>query len=144
VVDDAFRATLRYTSLRVALSASMLRADTRLRLAVHGTKGSFVRNGLDLQEDQLKAGVDPRDGAFGLDPSSVAFTAASGDSLLTSAPALDRGDYRAFYAGVHDALQGRGEGPVALSEAIDVVRVLRLGLVSSAQRREVGFDEPVD
>ncbi len=67
-VDDYFDLTLHYGERRVCLRCSTLIAEPRPRFAVHGTGGSFVKYGLDPQEAQLKAGMDPRDEGFGVDP----------------------------------------------------------------------------
>lgn len=53
---DYFHCTLTYPQRRVVLHASMLVAAQSARYQVHGTKGSFVKFGLDPQEDALKAG----------------------------------------------------------------------------------------
>ena len=57
--DDWCMVTLHCDRLRVTLHASMLRAACDLRYAVHGTRGSYVKLGLDQQEDALKAGRRP-------------------------------------------------------------------------------------
>jgi scyllo-inositol 2-dehydrogenase (NADP+) len=54
---DYFALTLHYGSGRVLLSASTLVADPRPRFAIHGSKGSFVKYGVDPQEGSLRAGV---------------------------------------------------------------------------------------
>src|SRR2546430_2547380 len=54
--DDAFDVTLHYSRMRAVLRASMLTAPMAPSFAVHGTKGSFIKNGLDPQEAALKAG----------------------------------------------------------------------------------------
>ncbi|HEY9025090.1 MAG TPA: oxidoreductase, partial [Burkholderiaceae bacterium] len=56
LADDWFHATLRYDRLQVHLHASMLAAASAPRFTLHGTGGSFVKLGLDPQEDALKAG----------------------------------------------------------------------------------------
>lgn len=61
LADDYFHILLRYPRLRVVLHASQLTLDNSLRLAVHGTSGSFIKRGMDPQEQQLKAGGNPSD-----------------------------------------------------------------------------------
>ncbi|WP_339883686.1 oxidoreductase, partial [Vreelandella maris] len=57
--DDDFLALLGYEDFRVTLAAGTLVADPTPRFRVHGTQGSFVKYGLDPQEDRLKAGEVP-------------------------------------------------------------------------------------
>ena len=55
---------LGYGDKEVVLHASALAALEPPRFAIHGTRGSYVKNGLDTQEDQLKAGLRPGDAGF--------------------------------------------------------------------------------
>ena len=59
-VNDHFHAVLRYESgphapLRVMLHATTLAAIAAPRYILHGTRGSYVKYGVDVQEDALKA-----------------------------------------------------------------------------------------
>ncbi|RBI64790.1 oxidoreductase, partial [Xanthomonas oryzae pv. oryzae] len=47
---DYFHVTLHYPRLRAILHAGSLVADSSLRFAVHGTRGSYLKHGLDTQE----------------------------------------------------------------------------------------------
>ncbi|MBU4436522.1 MAG: oxidoreductase, partial [Alphaproteobacteria bacterium] len=62
---DYFHLLLRYRRLRVLLHASQMTQASNLRLAVHGTRGSFIKSGLDAQEDHLKAGMKPGAPGYG-------------------------------------------------------------------------------
>ena len=143
-VDDAFRVTLVYPKARAVLCASMLRADGRLRFAVHGTGGSLLKHGQGAQEDDLKAGMDPRDADFGIDRDPALLTTIGAEGLTTRSLDCGRGDYLAFYGGVRETMLSGGQGPVPLSQAIDVMRCLRLALISASEGRLVRWDEPVD
>lgn len=57
--DDDFLALLEYDGFRVTLAAGTLVAEPTPRFRIHGTQGSFVKYGLDPQEDRLKAGESP-------------------------------------------------------------------------------------
>jgi scyllo-inositol 2-dehydrogenase (NADP+) len=100
-VDDYFDLTLEYGAMRVCLRASTLVADPRPRFAVHGSAGSFVRHGLDPQEAQLKAGMDPRDAAFGIDEIGGTLTLPDDSTQQVRGEA---GNYLAFYDGVAAAI----------------------------------------
>ncbi len=68
-IPDAFDLQLTYASpLRVSLSCSLLVREPTPRYTLHGTKGSFVKYGIDVQEDQLKAGIMPDHAHFGEEP----------------------------------------------------------------------------
>ena len=69
-IDDAFDLRLDYGKLKVTLKSSLLVREPTPRYMLHGTKGSFVKYGIDIQEDQLKAGLRPGDETFGKEPAS--------------------------------------------------------------------------
>lgn len=150
VVDDHFHATLRYgardPALRVVLSASLLAAAPGPRFAVHGTAGSYVKYGLDPQEDALKAGARPGHGtdalsqSYGVDPRLGTLTCwQNGQAVPSPWPTL-RGDYAAYYAQVRDALLGRGPNPVPPPQALQVMALLEAGRRSAEERREITLD----
>ena len=142
--DDWFQAHLRYADgLRLTLSASTVCALPGPRFALHGTLGSYVKSGLDAQEDALKAGLRPDPAspeAWGHDPQAgqLVTAVAPGEQETQSQPwTTRRGDYPAFYAALREALLGRGPNPVPATEALAVMQVLDLGRRSAAERREL-------
>lgn len=129
---DYFHAVLFYQDLRVILHSSCLVADSRFRFAAHGTRGSLVKQGLDRQEDALKAGRTPGDIGWGKDDGAAVLTlAGEGDSVHTAPLMLDAGDYRQFYRGVRDAIAGTGANPVPGEQALKVMTLIMLGMESA-------------
>lgn len=51
---DYFHAILSYPQRRVILHGTMLAAAESARYIVHGSRGSYVKYGLDPQEERLK------------------------------------------------------------------------------------------
>lgn len=68
-IDDAFHIRLDYGKLKVILKSSLLVREEGPRYILHGTKGSFIKYGLDVQEDHLKTGLMPRMEGFGVESS---------------------------------------------------------------------------
>ena len=134
--DDYFHAVLRYPRLRVILHASTIMAAHDLRFSVHGTGGSFVKRGMDSQEDALKAGRTPGDAGWGRDGHPGTLTSVDGEQVTTRVIDGEPGDYRRYYAGVRDAINGVGPNPVPASDALLVMRLIGLGIASTATRRE--------
>lgn len=136
---DYFHAILRYADgLRVILHGSMLIADNRLRFAVHGDTGSFVKQGLDSQEDMLKAGLVPGCDGWGLDPRPGQLTRFHADGTMTEASHGGQpGDYRCYYTGVADAIRGLQPNPVTASQAINVMEMIVAGVQSTVTERAV-------
>jgi len=138
--DDYFHVVLRYPTLRVILHGSLLTAASDLRLAVHGTGGSFVKHGLDPQEAQLKAGMVPGAPGWGRDSRHGVLTTVVDDAQVHADVAPEPADYRAFYAGVREALLHGAPSPVPVEEALRVMRLLDLTERAAAERREIPLD----
>lgn len=134
---DYFHVVLRYPTLRVILHGSLLTAAADLRLAVHGAKGSFVKHGLDAQEDALKRGLTPADEGFGEDLRPGTLTRVEGDVVRTQVVPSLRGDYAAYYAAVRDAILTGAANPVPGREALAVMELLDLAVRADAERREL-------
>jgi len=135
LTPDWVHAVLRYHDKRVVLNAAMLCAAPDVRFAVHGTKGSWLKSGLDVQEDQSKAGLAVGAPGWGLDPKPGTFVdGETGERISAPGPA---GHYQSFYAGIASALRGEGPPPVTVRQALSVMEVLDAGLRSASTRQEV-------
>ncbi len=140
--DDGFQARLRYPDgLRVDLGASMLAAVARPRVALHGLRGSYVKQGLDPQEDALKAGRLPQDGArWGVDAEDGLAAAEEDGALRTMPEPTVDGAYPEYYRQVRDAILGMAPNPVPPAQALAVMRLLDAGRRSARERREIALD----
>ncbi len=139
VTDDYFHVQLRYGPLRAILHASMLAPAAGPRFVVHGTRGSYVKRGLDPQEDALRAGARPPRAGWGEDPRPGELTVWAGEAAETRALPSLPGDYPAFYAAVRDAILGHGANPVPPEEAIAVMELIELARRSADERRELPY-----
>lgn len=141
-VNDCFHAQLRYSSgLRVVLHATALAAAPAPRFTVHGTGGSWVKTGLDPQEDALKAGQRP-DGRsqWTLPAESATYVLPDDrelDQVRASPHAVKPGRYADYYAAVRDAIRGTSPIPVTAEEACKVMALLELGVKSHESKREL-------
>jgi predicted dehydrogenase len=139
---DFFHAVLRYPRLRAVLHSGSIAAEAGPVFTVHGTHGSFVKHGLDPQEDQAKSGMRPGQPGWGVDPSPGVLTTVGEDGqVVRRTPEAPVGDYGRYYAGVRDAILGRGPNPVPPEQAIAVMRLIELGIESSARRCEMAVPE---
>jgi predicted dehydrogenase len=128
-VVDAFDVTLYYPRTRALLRATTIAKTVGPRFAVHGTEGSFVKYGLDPQEDAMKAGGNIGDANWGADSPEMYGTLDTRQERRTVPTIV--GDYRKFYANVRDAIDGRGELAVTPEQALNVMRVMDLALAAS-------------
>lgn len=141
--DDSFHARLRYADgLRVDLQASMLGALPRPRLLLQGTRGTYLKQGLDPQEAALKAGLLPApadDAAWGIDAEDGIAMLGQEDEARRIAVPTENGAYPAYYRQLAEAIRGRAANPVPPEEAIAVMRLLDAGRASSERRCEVAL-----
>lgn len=137
--SDYFHVIMRYPRLRVLLHASQLALASDLRLVVHGMGGSFIKNGLDPQEDQLKAGMIPGDPGYGSDPNPGILTIlANGEPVSTRVEPV-AADYRAFYAGIYATLASSAPSPVSVGDALNVMTIIDAAQRSAAKRSEISL-----
>ncbi|HEV2130472.1 MAG TPA: Gfo/Idh/MocA family oxidoreductase, partial [Longimicrobiaceae bacterium] len=142
VTDDYFHLLLGYgEELRVILHSGALVRQPAFRFAIHGDRGSFLKRGLDPQEDQLKQGVRPGDPEWG-----VELEAQHGE-LVTEIEGLPvharietlAGSYEAFYEGIGRAILEGVPPPVAALDARNTIAVIEDALQSSREGRVVPF-----
>jgi scyllo-inositol 2-dehydrogenase (NADP+) len=139
-VDDAFDVLLKFDGVTALLRSTLTAATQGPRFVVHGTKGSFVKWGLDPQEDALKAGAKFSDPGFGEEPESQ-----WGELHVAGRPARKiktaAGDYRGIYANVRDAVLGKATLEVTPEQAWRTTRLIELARLSSGEGRRVAFQE---
>lgn len=141
VVDDWFHAVLRYGETRVILHGSALVPDVGPRLTVHGTSGSFVKFGLDPQEEALKAGLQPGVADWGVDPLPGRLTLRMGDEASEQIVASAPGNYLAYYAAIRDAIRLGTPNPVSAEQALQVMRLIECGIASAQEGRILVLDQ---
>ena len=120
-IPDAFDIQLTYGGpMRVHLSCSLLVREPTPRYTLHGTRGSFVKYGIDVQEDQLKAGILPAHDHFGEDPAEqhgLLHTETSG--LTVRGPVQTRtGHWMGLFDNMHRVITGNAVPAVPLDDVI--------------------------
>ena len=131
-VDDWAHVVLEYNRRRAILHASVLVAAPAVRFIVHGLDGSWIKYGVDAQEQQLVAALTPGGSAPGEPEQAVMVDGASGTRTSTPVPS---GDYPEFYRRVRDAIEGAGGNPVPPEQAVAVAAVVETAIRSSVEGR---------
>ena len=143
-IEDAFDLTLEYARLRAHCRSSMLACDAAPRFLLHGTRGSFKKFGLDLQEPALVGGAKvPRmgEGEWLADPEenwgtlTIAPNPAEPANLIRTRVRTELGDYRLYYANVRDAIRGAAPLAVTPEDGYRSVRLMELARQSSQEGR---------
>jgi predicted dehydrogenase len=144
VVDDAFDVCMEYPGLRAMLRARIIAFAPGPHVLIHGTKGTYLKFGMDPQEERLRSGNFPRGTDWGADWGEEPESAWGTLSLVGQPPTRlrsERGDYRGFYANVRDAIEQGAPLDVPPEQAIRVMRALLLAHKSSREARTVRWDE---
>lgn len=138
VVDDAFDILLKFSGVTALLRSTTTAAAPGPRFVVHGTKGSFIKWGLDPQEDALKTGGKFSDPGFGEEPESEwGHLHIPGEPVrkIRTAP----GDYRGIYANLRDALLDKAKLEVTPEQVWRTTHLIELARESSAEGRRIAF-----
>jgi predicted dehydrogenase len=128
VDDDVFVALDHVAGVRSHLWMSVLAAQAGPRMRVLGDRAAYVKQGLDGQEDALRAGARPGEGRpWGVEPES-SWGRLGSDEHWAPEPTVP-GAWPEFYRQVVDALRGAGPPPVDPEDA-----VAGLELIEAARR----------
>jgi predicted dehydrogenase len=140
--NDAFTVRLRYAELRATLSANLLSLPAAPRFHLRGTQGNYWKHGVDPQEAALGKITRIDDVAWGHEPAAAWGTLHVGvDGGTVSRPVETLvGDYRLYYAGIRDAIEGKGPVPVTALDAWRVARLLEWAAQSAHERREIACE----
>lgn len=124
-IDDAFDLQLDYGRLKVGLFSSLLVREPAPRYILRGTKASFVKYGIDVQEDQLKAGMWPGQEGFAEEPAEnagVLYREIQGRIVAETIPTAP-GNWQLLFQNLADVVL-RGAKP--LIPMTDIVAQLRV------------------
>jgi predicted dehydrogenase len=140
--NDSFTVRLRYPDFTVTVSANTLSTLERTRYHLRGTKGNYVKRGVDPQEAALTHVTRVGDEPWGKEPPADWGTLkVDVDGAVVTHPVEPiPGDYRLYYASVRDAILGKWPAPVTALAAWRVARLLEWAQDSSDQRREISCD----
>ncbi|TQS28992.1 Gfo/Idh/MocA family oxidoreductase [Microbispora sp. KK1-11] len=145
--DDAFVALTHRSGTRSHLWMSAVAANLGPRFRVLGSRASYVKWGLDPQEERLRAGERPDAADFGPGRSSGAGTGwgaesserwgtlgAEGDARPVP---TEPGAYQRFYEGVVACLRDGAPPPVEPDGAAETIAVLEAAALSAARGQVV-------
>ena len=141
-VDDYYLIKLIYTDFKVTLKASYLVREEGPRYTLHGTTGSFLKYGLDPQEEMLKQGGNPSMPDWGKEPESqwgILNTEINGMHVRGKIETVP-GNYAAYYDNIYDAIRKHAELEVTPEQALNVIYLIEAVMESnrSGQIVEMG------
>jgi scyllo-inositol 2-dehydrogenase (NADP+) len=140
-VDDYFEVNLFYSRLKVTLKASVFVKEAGPRFILHGTKGSFIKYGIDPQEEALKEGLMPGSANWGKDDPDYfgILNAEMNGQQFYGNIETEPGNYMGFYDNVRDVITKGAEQAVQPEEARNVIRVIELAFESQMRGGKVSL-----
>lgn len=144
-VDDYFELILDYGNLRVVLKAGMLVRTLAPHFILHGTEGSFVKYGMDPQEEALRHGLSPLAPEWGLESPQQWGTLNTQIGGLHFDGKIEtlRGCYQAYYENICAAIAHGVELAVKPEEARNTIRIIELALQSNTQKSTIAYSSTV-
>lgn len=140
-IIDYFHIHLYYKGYKAVLKSSYQVCEPGPKFMVHGSLGSFIKYGMDPQEDELKLGKIPGGQDWGLEPENLHGRLNSkfpGKEFNGVYPSL-KGDYPAFYNKLYDSLTTGKELSVKPIEPLNVIRVIKAAEESNSLGKKVQF-----
>lgn len=139
VIDDVFLAIKHKSGVLSHLFTSPNVAILGPRLTVLGSKGAYVKHGIDPQEEALLAGGIPGSPGWGEEPETSWGKVGAGDDVhpQRSVP----GNYLKFYEGVAAAIRDGAPPPVTTEQGVAMMEILDAARLSARESRVVVFGE---
>ena len=137
--DDHFDVRLHYPSFTATLKSGMICRIPGPTFMLHGTKGSYVKYGLDVQEAMLDSGAIPRGKGWGREPESIWGTidAEYKGVKIKGKLESEAGNYGDYFINLRDAILGKAEIAVKPEEARNVIRIIELAFRSSREKKTI-------
>ncbi len=139
--NDGFDLRLIYPKLTATLKASVFVREPGPRFQVHGTLGSFIKYGLDTQEESLKSGITPYARNFGHEQkkmNGLLHSVAHDKSFRLRYPTFP-GCYMDFYNDVFASLSGKKLPEVKVEHAWMNIKIIETAIISHFEKRIINL-----
>jgi scyllo-inositol 2-dehydrogenase (NADP+) len=139
-VEDYMELLLFYKNLRVRLKGSYLVREALPAYIFHGTKGSFIKPRADIQEIDLQKEKNPAESDWGTEPEAgkgLLHTDKDGQNVIREYISSERGNYMAYYDGLHQAIRHDKPLPVSAEDGLKVVCIIEAAFKSVQEKRIV-------
>lgn len=137
IVDDYFIIHLlrpeKAPEVRITLKAGYLMCEPEPRFVLHGTDGSYIKYGVDKQEELLKQGITPDTPGWGVETEEEwgwLHTCANGQSVRRKYPS-QKGHYIGFYEAVYQHLRHHTPIETDARSVLPVIRIIEAAKESS-------------
>ena len=142
LTDDSYDLFLHYPGFKCMVRSSYLVREPGPRFILHGTTGSYLKWGIDPQEEALKRGVLPGSPGWGEETEADwgKINALEGEVFVKGKIPTEAGNYMAFYENLHKAIREDATLAVSPEEARNVIRIIEAAYLSSREKRVVSIE----
>jgi scyllo-inositol 2-dehydrogenase (NADP+) len=133
--DDAFVALTHESGVRSHLWMSAAATQSAPRFRVLGLRAGYLKYGLDVQEDALRAGELPGGHEWGREPGEAWGVVGAGDEVRPVP--TEPGAYQDFYRGLVASLRDGAPPPVDPQDAVSGLEVLEAARLSADEGRVI-------
>jgi scyllo-inositol 2-dehydrogenase (NADP+) len=137
LTEDGFEVLMAKGAVRITLGVSYMASDGGWRYRVHGSQASYLKAQLDPQEAQARAGIQPEDPQFGVEPKSDWGKLVTGATGVTEIIPSERGRWLSFYELTRKSIEGDTPVPVSADQAAEVIEIIEAAYESSSEGKRV-------
>jgi scyllo-inositol 2-dehydrogenase (NADP+) len=140
-VEDNFEIILTYPGLKVTMKGGMLVKVPGPTYVLYGDYGTFIKYGMDVQEEALKKGLKPNSPDWGREPEAIwgKLTTEENGADITRTIESEAGRYQDYFQNVYDAIAEGKELIVTPEQARQTIRVIELAFSSNREKRTMGY-----
>ncbi|MBF6640985.1 Gfo/Idh/MocA family oxidoreductase [Flavobacterium sp. J49] len=127
LVDDfAFMHIVFPNKVNVFITTNMLVTDAQAGIIIHGTKGSYIKEFCDEQEDQLIQGMLPTDAEFGIEKPNREgkLTYYSNQEKITEIIPSLKGNFNGLFDALYESIRNKKPFPVDNEQIISQLKLL--------------------
>ena len=132
--------------MQVTLKCGMLVREPGPRYQIHGTLGSFVKWGEDVQEALLKEGTLPNVEGWGAEPTEqygLLHTEIKGEAVKQQYPSLP-GNFGLYYQNLYETLVKGAPLNEKAEHGYNTIKLIETAFESSRQKRTLPCDDLMD
>lgn len=137
--DDYYDIRFEYDQLNVIIKSSYLVREPGPMYKLHGTEGSFIKYGIDPQEEALKRKEIPGTPRWGSEDErwwgkiNTSFNGLHLEGRIGTVP----GNYLTYYQQLSESILSKAELPVKPEESLGVIRLIEASIESNRTRKAV-------
>jgi predicted dehydrogenase len=142
-VEDNFELILWYPGLKVTLKGGMLVKEPGPVYTIYGYNGTFIKYGMDVQEEALKTGHTPNEPNWGVEPQSIwgHVTYDKEGKTVTETIPSEPGRYQDLFRNIYEAIADGKELIVKPEQARTTIRIIELAFQSNKEKRTISYSD---